>query len=69
MMGHSMCITIEVSDRQSEVLSRIALRRGVQLDELCRLELEKLIERENQFERASQYTLKKNAELYRRLAQ
>lgn len=62
-------ITIAIPDEHLARLEKIAARLGVSTEELVRLSIEELIARpDEQFERAVDYVLKKNAELYRRLA-
>lgn len=62
-------ITIQLPDEHLTRLQEIATRYGVAPEELARVSVEELIARpEEKFENAADYVLKKNAELYRRLA-
>ena len=61
-------ITVEVPDEQLTKLLEISARYGVSVEDLARAGIEDLIRRpDKMFERALDYTLNKNAELYRRL--
>ena len=62
-------ITIENSDERLRKLREVAARLGVSPEELVRASLDELLARpDDEFERAADYVLEKNAELYRRLA-
>jgi len=62
-------ITINISDEHLLKLREIAARLKVSPEDLARMSVEELIAQpEKDFERAADYVLKKNAELYRRLA-
>ena len=62
-------ITINLPDEQLLKLREIANRLGVSVEDLARMSIEELLAQpEEDFERAADYVLKKNAELYRRLA-
>jgi hypothetical protein len=62
-------ITIDLPNHQLARLREIAARLGVSPEELARAGIEELLAQpEEKFERAADYVLKKNAELYRRLA-
>lgn len=62
-------ITIALSDDRAQKLQQIAARLRVAPEDLVRVSLEDLLARpEEEFERALAYVLRKNAELYRRLA-
>lgn len=62
-------ITIAISDDRLQQLKEIASRYQVTPEELIRLSLEEIITRpEDAFQQALGYVLRKNAELYRRLA-
>jgi predicted transcriptional regulator len=62
-------ITINLPDEHLLKLREIADRLRVSPEELARMSIEELIAQpEESFERAADYVLKKNAELYRRLA-
>ena len=62
-------LTIRLSDDYFAKLREIATRFNVTPEELARVGIEELLARpEEAFQRAADYILKKNAELYRRLA-
>ena len=62
-------ITINLSDEQLSRLREVAVRLGVSPEDLARVSIEELLAQpEEKFERAADYVLKKNAELYRRLS-
>ncbi|MBI4315378.1 MAG: DNA-binding protein [Chloroflexi bacterium] len=62
-------ITIAIPDDRLLKLKEIAARFQLTPEELVRVSLEELLTRpEEAFQRAASYVLKKNAELYRRLA-
>jgi predicted transcriptional regulator len=62
-------ITIALPEERLQRLKEIASRLGVAPEELVQASLEDLLTRFDQkFEQAADYVLKKNAELYRRLA-
>ena len=62
-------ITISLPDDRLQKLKEIAARFSVAPEELVRVSIEDLLTRpEEDFRRALEYVLKKNAELYRRLA-
>jgi predicted transcriptional regulator len=62
-------ITINLSDEHLLRLKEIAARLGVAPEELARVSITELLAQpDEKFERASDYVLKKNIELYRRLA-
>jgi predicted transcriptional regulator len=62
-------ITINLPDEHLLKLREIASRLRVSPEDLARMSIEELIAQpEEGFERAADYVLKKNAELYRRLA-
>jgi hypothetical protein len=61
-------ITITLSDDRLAQLQKLAVRFGVQPEDLVRVSVEELSARpEDAFQRAVQYVLEKNADLYRRL--
>ena len=62
-------LTFEVPDEQAERLEAVARKSGLPLDELLRRLTDEYLDRNESFEVIKQYVLKKNAELYRRLAQ
>ncbi len=62
-------ITISLPDERLQRLKEIAARFSVAPEELVRVSIEELLTRpEEDFRRALEYVLSKNAELYRRLA-
>jgi len=62
-------ITIALPDDRLQKLQEIAVRLRVAPEELVRVSIEELLTRpEEDFRRALDYVLNKNAELYRRLA-
>ncbi len=62
-------ITISLPDDRLNKLKEIATRFSVAPEELVRVSIEELLTRpEEDFRRALEYVLSKNAELYRRLA-
>lgn len=62
-------ITISLSNDDLAKLREMAERHGVTPEELARVSIEELLARpEEEFQGAVDYVLKKNAELYRRLA-
>ena len=62
-------ITIAVPDDRLLKLKEIAARLQVTPEELVRVSIEEILTRpEEAFQRAVNYVLQKNAELYRRLA-
>ena len=62
-------ITINLAEERLAKLREIAARLGISPEELVRMSVEELIARpEEDFQRAGDYVLRKNAELYRRLA-
>lgn len=63
------CVTINIPDEQLEKLQQLAQNSGISLEDLLRVSLEEwLNHRHNEFTQAASYVLKKNAELYKRLA-
>ncbi len=62
-------ITISLSNDDLAKLREIADRHGITPEELARVGIEELLTRpEEEFQRAVDFVLEKNAELYRRLA-
>jgi predicted transcriptional regulator len=62
-------ITISLPDESMERLRELARESGVQPEELLRASIEQWLARQQEdFAEAAAYVLKKNAELYRRLA-
>ncbi|MFN5516591.1 MAG: ribbon-helix-helix protein, CopG family [Cyanobacteriota bacterium] len=62
-------ITVNISDEQLRRLQQLAQNNQVSYEELLRASIEDLLTYpKSEFTQASSYVLKKNAELYRRLA-
>ena len=62
-------ITIELPSERLQKLQEMASKFGVSMEELVRVSVEDMLTQpEEQFRKAAQYVLKKNAELYKRLA-
>jgi predicted transcriptional regulator len=62
-------ITITLSDDRLAQLQELAVRFGMQPEDLVRISVEELLTRpEDALQHAVQYVLEKNADLYRRLA-
>jgi antitoxin FitA len=62
-------ITIELPNERLQQLREMAQKLGVSMEELVRVSVEDMLTHpEEKFREAAQYVLKKNAELYRRLA-
>jgi predicted transcriptional regulator len=62
-------ITISLSNDRLAKLREMADRHGITPEELARVSIEELLTRpEEEFQRAVDLVLEKNAELYRRLA-
>jgi predicted transcriptional regulator len=62
-------ITIDLSPERLRELEELAARLGVRPEELARLSVEELLTRpDEEFERAADRVIRKNEDLYRRLA-
>ena len=62
-------VTIELPKERVKQLRELAARYGTSPEELVRASVEELLNRpEEDFQKAVQYVIKKNAELYKRLA-
>ncbi len=62
-------LTIPIPDDRMRKLEELAARFSITPEDLVRVSVEELLARpEEQFRRAVDYVLNKNAELYRRLA-
>lgn len=62
-------ITVDLTEEQATRLRDIASRLGVTVEEIARASIvDTLAQPEEDFEKAADNVLKKNAELYRRLA-
>jgi hypothetical protein len=67
--GAMLTITVALPEERMVKLNELAERLGVAPEDLVRVSVEELLARpEPGFEQAVQHVLKKNAELYRRLA-
>lgn len=63
------CITVELQPEQLVKLQKLAERLGTSVETLARSTIEDLlVGPDEKFERAADYVLRKNEELYRRLA-
>ncbi len=62
-------LTIAVDDAKLQQLQETAQRLGVPVEDLVAQSIDEYLTRRQRFEEAADYLLKKNAELYRRLAQ
>lgn len=62
-------ITIEIPDTQLKKLQQLAQENGISLEDLLRVSIDEWLSYpKSEFVQASSYVLKKNAQLYRRLA-
>jgi len=62
-------ITIELPSERLKKLQEMALKFGISMEELVRVSVEDMLTQpEEKFRTAAQYVLKKNTELYKRLA-
>jgi hypothetical protein len=62
-------ITIELPNERLQKLREMAQKFGVSMEELVRVSVEDMLTQpEEQFRKAARYVLKKNSELYKRLA-
>jgi hypothetical protein len=62
-------ITINLREEQMARLQEIAHRLGISVEDLARVSVEELLAApDERFEHAADYVLKKNEDLYRRLA-
>lgn len=62
-----MSITVHLSELDAGVLSHLAERLGSKPQDLARAGISEFLQSHEDFEKAMQYVLKKNEELYRRL--
>lgn len=62
-------LSFAIPDDKAEQLTAAARERGVALEDLLRQITDDFLARKEEFKSASEYVLRKNAELYRRLAQ
>jgi antitoxin FitA len=63
-----MTITIDLANDKFDQLVELAKQSGLSVEEFAQREINLIIERQAAFDLAANYVLKKNAELYRRLA-
>lgn len=61
-------MTISLPEESMSKLKEMAVELGTTPEELVRASVEDLLGRPEEFEKAADYVLKKNEELYRRLA-
>jgi predicted DNA-binding protein len=62
-------ITFELPNERVQKLQELSLNLGVTMEELVRASVEDLLTQpDEQFQKAAEYVLKKNADLYKRLA-
>jgi antitoxin FitA len=62
-------LTIHLPEHQLNRLQEIAARFGVSAEDLARISIEEMLTQpDEKFERAADHVLKKNDDLYRRLA-
>ena len=62
-------ITINISEEQLQKLQELAQKLGMSTEEFLSASLEDLLNyRQGEFTQAASYVMRKNAELYRRLA-
>jgi hypothetical protein len=62
-------ITIELTQKNVQKLKEMALKFGISMEELARVGVEDMLSQpDEQFQKAMHYVLKKNTELYKRLA-
>lgn len=63
-----VAITINISEHQLEKLQELAQKLGISTEELLSASIEDLLNHpKNDFTKAANYVMQKNAELYRRL--
>jgi 16S rRNA U516 pseudouridylate synthase RsuA-like enzyme len=64
-----VAITIELNEGRLRKLKEMALKYGLSVEELARVGVEDMLAQpDEQFEKSMRYVLKKNEELYKRLA-
>jgi antitoxin FitA len=62
-------ITIDIPDEQFQILQQLAQESNIAAEDLLRANIEDWLTRpKDEFTQVADYVLKKNAELYRRLA-
>jgi hypothetical protein len=64
-----LAVTIPISDQHRDLLDQLARKAGMSVEDFLQKRVEQLLdENKSEFQRAADYVLNKNAELYRRLA-
>jgi antitoxin FitA len=67
--GNMAAITINLTEHQLQKLQELAQKLGMSTEELLSASVEDLLNSpQNEFNQAASYVLRKNAELYKRLA-
>jgi hypothetical protein len=61
-------LTFQIDEAKAGKLAEAARKRGIEVEELLSRIAADFLSRDEGFEAAAEYVLKKNAELYRRLA-
>lgn len=62
-------ITVQLSEERIGKLKELAARLGVSLEQLVQVSIDELLSQpDEQFQKAAEYVLTKNAALYRRLS-
>jgi antitoxin FitA len=61
-------VIFQIEDKKAEMLNEAARERGISVEELLQQIAEDFLSRKQGFEAAAKYVLRKNAELYQRLA-
>lgn len=62
-------ITIELPNERLQRLEEMALKLGISMQDLIRISVEDMLtQQDEQFQKIAAYLLKKNSELYKRLA-
>jgi predicted transcriptional regulator len=67
-VGVSKTFEVQVPDELASRIEQAATARGLSVEQLVKISVEEMIEREADFESATARVLEKNAELYRRLS-
>ncbi len=62
-------VSVALDDAQFSMLSVYARNRQVTVDELVRENIDEFLKRQSEFQAVAEQVLKKNEELYQRLAQ
>ena len=64
----SKTFEVHVPDELASRIEQAATARGLSVEQLVKMSVEEMIDRDAQFESAAARVLEKNAELYRRLS-